>query len=101
MNDIDPATVESHRQLVSAWSSIALDIDPDADLRELPGLRMTWAESRFVLWRSVTLTGTGSDAGELAVRLKEAVEVVAAGAPLHPRIGFVANTPVHVWVAAA
>ena len=71
----DAPALESREQLIGVWSSIALAVDPDADLRELPGIKMLWAESRFGLWRSATLTGTGTDAGELAVQLKEVAEI--------------------------
>ncbi|MFE1359015.1 GNAT family N-acetyltransferase [Streptomyces harbinensis] len=69
-------SVESVEQLALVWRAMVLDRDPGADVRELPGLAVRWADSRFPFWNCVTLTGAGLDAGELERRLAEAAGIM-------------------------
>ncbi|WP_405676168.1 GNAT family N-acetyltransferase [Streptomyces sp. NBC_01511] len=71
-------SIESMRQLTVVWRAMALDRDPDADVRDLPGLAVRWADSRFPFWNCVTPTEVGADAGVLEERLAQAAEVMRA-----------------------
>ncbi|WP_299536762.1 GNAT family N-acetyltransferase [uncultured Streptomyces sp.] len=55
---------------------MVLDRDPGADVRDLPGVAVRWADCRFAFWNCVTLTEAGVDAGLLARRLGEAADVM-------------------------
>ena len=65
-------------QLAAVWRTVVLDRDPDADVRDLPGIAVRWADSRFAFWNCVTLTDVGADAELLARRLKETAEIMRA-----------------------
>ncbi|GAA3463064.1 GNAT family N-acetyltransferase [Saccharothrix longispora] len=69
-------SVESVEQLASVWRGVVLDRDPDADVRDLPGIAVRWADCRFVFWNCVTLTEVGADADLLGRRLGEAADVM-------------------------
>ncbi|MET8828531.1 GNAT family N-acetyltransferase [Streptomyces sp. NPDC004610] len=69
-------SVESAEQLTSVWRHMVLDRTPDADVRDLPGVAVRWADSRFAFWNCLTLTGTGIGPDALARRLREAAEVM-------------------------
>ncbi|XMA39250.1 GNAT family N-acetyltransferase [Streptomyces albogriseolus] len=71
-------SVESMEQLAAVWRTMVLDRDPDADVRDLPGIAVRWADSRFAFWNCVTLTGAGTGADLLERRLKEAAEIMRA-----------------------
>ncbi len=71
-------SIESMEQLATVWRALVLDRDPDADVRDLPGIAVRWADSRFAFWNCVTLTDVGADAGLLKQRLDEAAEVMRA-----------------------
>ena len=75
MNDLADS-IESVQQLAAAWRAVVLDRDPAADVRDLPGLAVRWADSRFLFWNTVTLTEPGVGAGLLEQRLHEAAEVM-------------------------
>ncbi|MFJ7147121.1 GNAT family N-acetyltransferase [Streptomyces sp. NPDC100445] len=68
--------VESMEQLSLVWRALVLDRDPDADVRDLPGVAVRWADCRFPFWNCVTLTDIGADTGLLARRLDRAVDVM-------------------------
>jgi GNAT superfamily N-acetyltransferase len=57
---------------------MVLDRDPRADVRDLPGIAVRWADCRFAFWNAVTLTETGVDAALLARRLGEAAGIMRA-----------------------
>lgn len=40
-------SVESMEQLAAVWRTVVLDRDPDADVRDLPGIAVRWADCRF------------------------------------------------------
>ncbi|MFE9111883.1 GNAT family N-acetyltransferase [Streptomyces collinus] len=65
-------SVESMEQLATVWRAMVLDRDPQADVRDLPGIAVRWADCRFAFWNCLTLTETGADAGLLKQRLNEA-----------------------------
>ncbi|MGW5133126.1 GNAT family N-acetyltransferase [Streptomyces sp. NPDC004135] len=71
-------SVESMEQLALVWRAMVLDRDPRADVRDLPGIAVRWADSRFAFWNCVTLTDVGADAGLTRQRLAEAAEVMRA-----------------------
>jgi ribosomal protein S18 acetylase RimI-like enzyme len=76
VSEIDPAALESHQQLIDVWRTLVSDADPDADLRELPGITMLWADSLFTFWRAATLTDIGAGPDLLATRLREASAIM-------------------------
>ncbi|MFD5230017.1 GNAT family N-acetyltransferase [Streptomyces qaidamensis] len=69
-------SVESMEQLATVWRAMVLDRDPDADVRDLPGIAVRWADCRFAFWNCVTLTDVGADAGLLKQRLNEAAGIM-------------------------
>ncbi|MGW8378343.1 GNAT family N-acetyltransferase [Streptomyces sp. ODS28] len=71
-------SVESMEQLAVAWRAMVLDRDPDADVRELPGIAMRWADVRFAFWNCLTLTEDGADAALLEQRLHQAADIMRA-----------------------
>lgn len=75
MRDLADST-ESMEQLAAVWRVMVLDRDPRADVRDLPGIAVRWADCRFAFWNCVTLTGRGTTAGLLEQRLNEAAEIM-------------------------
>ncbi|MEW2403783.1 GNAT family N-acetyltransferase [Streptomyces sp. NPDC046862] len=71
-------SIESMEQLAAVWRVMVLDRDPDADVRDLPGVSVRWADCRFAFWNCVTLTDAGMDAGLVKQRLGEAAEIMRA-----------------------
>lgn len=69
-------SVESMEQLAMVWRTMVLDRDPGADVRDLPGIAVRWADCRFAFWNCLTLTDVGADAGLVKQRLGEAAEVM-------------------------
>ncbi|GGQ04382.1 hypothetical protein GCM10010266_29940 [Streptomyces griseomycini] len=69
-------SIESMEQLAAVWRIMVLDRDPDADVRDLPGIAVRWADCRFAFWNCVTLTGVGTGAGLVERRLEEAAEIM-------------------------
>ncbi|GAA3310660.1 hypothetical protein GCM10020295_78330 [Streptomyces cinereospinus] len=70
--------VESMEQLATVWRAMVLDRDPGADVRDLPGIAVRWAESRFAFWNCVTLTDAEADAGLTEKRLGQAADIMRA-----------------------
>ncbi|MFJ4685230.1 GNAT family N-acetyltransferase [Streptomyces sp. NPDC088789] len=71
-------SVESVEQLASAWRGIVLDRGDGADVRDLPGIAVRWADSRFVFWNCVTLTEPDTDPELTAQRLAQAADIMRA-----------------------
>jgi GNAT superfamily N-acetyltransferase len=69
-------SVESMEQLALVWRSMVLDRDADADVRDLPGIAVRWADCRFAFWNALTLTDVGADARLLDERLAEAAKIM-------------------------
>ncbi len=63
-------------QLSTVWRSLVLDRDAAADVRDLPGIAVRWADCRFAFWNALTLTETGTDAKLLEERLRQAAEIM-------------------------
>ncbi|GAA3360495.1 GNAT family N-acetyltransferase [Saccharopolyspora gregorii] len=76
MTAVEAAAVESLDQLTCGWRPLVLDADPAADVRDLPGVAVRWAESRFAFWNCVTLTEHGLGADRLPERLERAAEIM-------------------------
>lgn len=71
-------SIESARQLAVAWRALVLDRDADADVRDLPGIAVRWADSRFGFYNCITLTESGAGADLVAQRLGQAVDIMRA-----------------------
>ncbi|MFE2753945.1 GNAT family N-acetyltransferase [Actinosynnema sp. NPDC059335] len=69
-------SIESVEQLAAAWRGLVLDRDPDADVRDLPGIAVRWADCRFAFWNCVTLTEVGADADLVGRRLAEVAAIM-------------------------
>ncbi|MER7540571.1 GNAT family N-acetyltransferase [Streptomyces sp. NPDC097704] len=69
-------SVESMEQLAVVWRAMVLDRDGAADVRDLPGIAVRWADCRFAFWNCVTLTDVGADDALLEQRLREAVDIM-------------------------
>lgn len=70
--------VESMEQLAVAWRDLVLDRDAGADVRDLPGIAVRWADCRFVFWNCVTLTEVGVPPDLLDARLRQAADLMRA-----------------------
>jgi hypothetical protein len=69
-------SIESMEQLAVVWRAMVLDRDAGADVRDLPGLAVRWADCRFAFWNCVTLTDVGADAGLVEQRVKQAADIM-------------------------
>ncbi|MFD1831341.1 GNAT family N-acetyltransferase [Streptomyces desertarenae] len=69
-------SIESMEQLAVVWRAMVLDRNPDADVRDLPGIAVRWADCRFAFWNCITLTEAGADAGTTGERLGRAAEIM-------------------------
>ncbi|MFF3606861.1 GNAT family N-acetyltransferase [Streptomyces sp. NPDC002463] len=63
-------------QLAVVWRAMVLDRDGAADVRDLPGIAVRWADCRFAFWNCVTLTDVGADDALLEQRLREAADIM-------------------------
>ncbi|MGW1812668.1 GNAT family N-acetyltransferase [Streptomyces sp. NPDC002125] len=77
MQDLADA-IESMEQLVVGWRAMVLDRDVAADVRDLPGIAVRWADSRFAFWNCVTLTDVGADPALVRQRLGHVAEIMRA-----------------------
>jgi ribosomal protein S18 acetylase RimI-like enzyme len=71
-------SVESMEQLAVDWRVLVLDRDPGADVRDLPGIAVRWADCAFSFWNCVALTDVGAGAELLGQRLHEAADIMRA-----------------------
>ncbi|MEU9789061.1 GNAT family N-acetyltransferase [Streptomyces sparsogenes] len=69
-------SVESVEQLAAVWRAMVLDRDAGADVRDLPGIAVRWADCRFAFWNCVTLTDVGAEADLLGQRLGQAADIM-------------------------
>jgi len=69
-------SIESMEQLAAVWRAMVLDRDADADVRDLPGIAVRWADSRFAFWNAITLTDVGADAKLLQQRLTQTADII-------------------------
>ncbi|MEU8470497.1 hypothetical protein AB0F30_21715 [Streptomyces sp. NPDC029006] len=70
--------VESMEQLAVVWRAFVLDRDAGADVRDLPGIAVRWADCRFPFWNCVTLTDVDADTALLGRRLGRAADIMRA-----------------------
>ncbi|MFB7507342.1 MULTISPECIES: GNAT family N-acetyltransferase [Streptomyces] len=70
------AAVESVTQLSTVWRAMVLDRDEKADVRDLEGVAVRWADCDFAFWNAITLTETGVGAELLAERLGQAADIM-------------------------
>ncbi|MGW2889246.1 GNAT family N-acetyltransferase [Streptomyces griseoruber] len=66
------------QQLATVWRAMVLDRDAEADVRDLPGIAVRWADCRFAFWNCLTLTEVGADAALTRRRLAEAADIMRA-----------------------
>ncbi|MWA14432.1 GNAT family N-acetyltransferase [Streptomyces sp. BA2] len=71
-------SIESAQQLTVAWRAMVLDRDADADVRDLPGIAVRWADCRFSFYNCITLTDAGAGADLVAQRLSQAADIMRA-----------------------
>ncbi|MFC9504832.1 GNAT family N-acetyltransferase [Streptomyces sp. NPDC057002] len=69
-------SIESMEQLAAVWRVMVLDRDPRADVRDLPGIAVRWADCRFAFWNCLTLTEPGIGAGPARQRVHEAARIM-------------------------
>ncbi|MEU5189084.1 GNAT family N-acetyltransferase [Streptomyces klenkii] len=69
-------SIESMEQLAVVWRAMAIDRDADADVRDLPGIAVRWADCRFAFWNCITLTDIGADAALVEQRLNQAADIM-------------------------
>ncbi|MCW8384568.1 GNAT family N-acetyltransferase [Streptomyces justiciae] len=70
------AAVESVAQLSTVWRAMVLDRNEKADVRDLPGLAVRWADCRFAFWNAITLTEVGVERELLEQRVLRAAEIM-------------------------
>ncbi|WLW58157.1 GNAT family N-acetyltransferase [Streptomyces sp. YU58] len=70
------AAEESVAQLCTVWRAMVLDREVDADVRDLPGVAVRWADCRFAFWNAITLTEVGADRELLEKRLGQAADIM-------------------------
>ena len=72
MTEMAPEVIESVQQLAENWRVILAERN-SADLREVPGMSIRWADSKFPFWNCITLNDRGADGRLLNERLSQAV----------------------------
>ncbi|WFB10467.1 GNAT family N-acetyltransferase [Streptomyces sp. LX-29] len=73
---VSAESIESVQQLTTVWRTLVLDRDTDADVRDLPGIAVRWADSRFGFLNCITLTETEAGAELLQHRLSQAADIM-------------------------
>ncbi|WP_017593019.1 GNAT family N-acetyltransferase [Nocardiopsis potens] len=71
-------TIESLGQLTMGWRGLVLDRTAGADVRDLPGIAVRWADCRFPFWNCIALTDIGADAALTGKRLEQAADIMRA-----------------------
>ncbi|MCU1682391.1 MAG: pSRTUE45c [Amycolatopsis sp.] len=69
-------SIESMEQLAVVWRAMVLDRDSAADVRDLPGIAVRWADCRFAFWNCITLTDADVNVGLLEQRLSQAANIM-------------------------
>jgi GNAT superfamily N-acetyltransferase len=69
--ETSPDVLESVQQLCDNWRTFVLD-HGSGDVRDLPGMAIRWADSKFPFWNCITFTDQGADRHLLDKRLAEA-----------------------------
>jgi len=60
LTETAPEVIESVQQLAENWRVILAERN-SADLREVPGMSIRWADSKFPFWNCITLNDRGAD----------------------------------------
>lgn len=71
MTGISPAALESVQQLADTWKAIVIDRGT-GDVRDLSGMAIRWADSKFPFWNCITFTDQIADGKMLDERLAQA-----------------------------
>jgi GNAT superfamily N-acetyltransferase len=71
VTNISSEALDSVRHLADAWRVIVLNRGP-ADVRDVPGMAIRWADSQDPFWNCITFTEQGVDARLLDERLAQA-----------------------------
>lgn len=69
-------SIESMHQLAVVWRAVVRDQNPYGDVRDLPGIAVRWADSRFPLWNCIALTEIAPAAPLVADRLSQAADIM-------------------------
>lgn len=72
MGDVSMEVIESVQQLADTWKTFVTNYGA-ADVRDLGGMSIRWADSKFPFWNCITFTDQGADRRVLVQRLAEAV----------------------------
>ncbi|MEJ0016698.1 MAG: GNAT family N-acetyltransferase [Acetobacteraceae bacterium] len=75
LTGVSSEALETVDQLLRTWEAIIVDYGrqhPTGDVRDLPGMGIRWADSRFPFWNCVTFTEPGIDGRRLAPLLGQA-----------------------------
>ncbi|MFC5104466.1 GNAT family N-acetyltransferase [Kibdelosporangium philippinense] len=64
------------QQLATGWRAMVLDRTPDADVRDLPGIAVRWADSKFAFWNCITFTEADAELDLVTRRLSQAAEIM-------------------------
>lgn len=72
MNQVHDNEAESADQLAMAWMSIVSDHRDSGDTRDISGLSIRWADSKFVFFNTITLTEVGKNLADLKRDLQDA-----------------------------
>jgi GNAT superfamily N-acetyltransferase len=75
MPDISLEAIEASQQLTETWRNLVLDHGP-GDVRDLPGIAIRWANSKFPFWNCITFTDHGADPRLLDERLAQSVALM-------------------------
>lgn len=73
MHDVSTEVIESVQQLADTWEAFVTDYGA-ADVRDLPGISIRWADSHFPFWNCITFTDRNADQPLLDKRLAQAVD---------------------------
>jgi len=71
LTEIPAEAIESVKQLADTWQAFVTDHGP-GDVRDLPGISIRWADSKFSFWNCITFTEQGADCKLLDERLGQA-----------------------------
>src|SRR5690349_12534214 len=66
-----PAALESVQQLAETWKTVVTDRGT-GEVRDLPGMAIRWADSKFPFWNCITFTDQVADGKLLDERLAQA-----------------------------
>jgi hypothetical protein len=76
MFDVLSESRESIHQLNAVWGEIVRD-RKSGEVRDLPGISIRWADTRFVFFNTITFTDVGADTTLLGWRLEQVADYMA------------------------